>query len=116
MIDINFRILDGKSWRYMDDDKPHYFWQFVHECDSETRKTLGQFTGLKDKENQRVYEGDILKDKFGGTDSVWFRNARFGWDRGQNWGEIEVEFSEIEIIGNVWENSELINSARTNEV
>jgi len=69
---------------------------------------LMQYTGLKDKNGKEIYEGDILEDKYDNVGAVEFSHARFSWPHGVDWGEIEVEWDEIEVIGNIYENPELL--------
>ena len=78
-------------------------------CPTEDRDLiLMQFTGLKDKNGlQEVYEGDILENK----SVVRFRNGRFHpvYDGGTAEDE-EDDFwlNEREIIGNIYEDPELL--------
>lgn len=76
-----------------------------------------QFTGLLDKHGKEIYEGDILKQNLGRREiiGVMFFNeqqAQFGFN-----AEIESEKkipenivikSKPEIIGNIYENPDLI--------
>jgi uncharacterized phage protein (TIGR01671 family) len=66
---------------------------------------LMQFTGLHDKNGKEIYEGDIVKSDWGyGSKKptmVKFADI-FYWS-----GESCIS-NNIEIIGNIWENSELI--------
>ena len=78
-------------------------------------ETVGQFTGLLDKNNQRIFEHDIIKfrqyicDKycFG---SVSFENGEFGisWideDKDYRFCPLNFDFYEkVEILGNVFDN------------
>lgn len=77
-------------------------------------KSLGQYTGLKNKSGQDIYEGDIIK--FNGQNCpVIFGKKTLGFgyhfNYKTNWNEI-VKFyrlnSKDEVIGNIHENPELI--------
>lgn len=82
---------------------------------------LLQYTGLKDKNGMEIYEGDILQ-----TDLdrpyviVEFRNGAFMYqchDNGKEYYDFMLTTSEqkqqdnyLEIIGNIYENPELLTS------
>ena len=75
---------------------------------------LMQYTGLKDKNNKEIYEGDILFESFGERYyKVVFENGSF---RGEFKGDfdeysfdlIDVVAQGCKIVGNIYENPELI--------
>lgn len=82
-------------------------------------ETVGQFTGLTDKNGNKIFEGDIVKSCFR-TDAdkkpmtVEFRIERGGWFPfacGDGCGCCENETyppKYTEIIGNVYDNKELL--------
>jgi len=67
---------------------------------------LMQFTGLFDKNGKQIFEGDIIKNEYNEMSDVRFDNGRFYYNKGINWGEIDSE--SVEVIGNIWENPELV--------
>ncbi|EKT8893855.1 hypothetical protein CJV40_002234 [Listeria monocytogenes] len=90
----------------------HFIINNMHAIDE---KTIGQYTGLKDKNGNKIFEGDIVNCKFfdrmvgdiagviNFIDCVWavsdFKNKRL-------YQLIDVD--NIEIIGNMHENPDLL--------
>ncbi|MDO8885752.1 YopX family protein [Candidatus Oleimmundimicrobium sp.] len=68
---------------------------------------LMQYTGLIDKNGKEIYESDLLKDNQGDIREVIFEDGGFWckYPNGQKYMPSE-EFREV--IGNVYENSELL--------
>jgi uncharacterized phage protein (TIGR01671 family) len=74
---------------------------------------LMQYTGLKDKNGKEIFEGDVIKDNDGDIRTIQFVNGSFG-------GRltlvphlallIDEEMYNCEIIGNRFENPELLQT------
>ena len=88
-------------------------------------ETIGQFTGKKDKNGKEIYEGDVCKCRYYKhaekdlylTQKVVFEHASFFVVVGDLKPDLETEtytncplnwVNEIEIIGNIYENPELL--------
>lgn len=79
-----------------------------------------QCTGLKDKNGKLIYEGDICRhSKSGEVFNVVWHNplASFCWQKHEHsriysYGELFRAFDYYEVIGNIYENEELLNGNR----
>ena len=73
------------------------------------RETVGQYTGLKDKNGKRIFEGDILSFRAGRTHVVRFEDGAFILED----SAIPIPFAiKSEIIGNVHDNPELLKEEK----
>lgn len=136
MREIKFRAWNSENKKIQNDVYSQSLKQPLNNFISNVQKqniTLMQFTGLKDKNEKEIYEGDILKTNFGDYEVIFGKGCAFGVlvERETGFGEypheIEERFYElntendaffgvdndcksfhvIEVIGNIYENPEL---------
>ena len=78
--------------------------------------SVGQFTGLTDKNGKEIYEGDIVANDFG---NAYIVNMAVEWCTDGYWALHEIDgddtmhfvadyLNEIEVIGNIHDNPELL--------
>lgn len=74
------------------------------------KDTIGQYTGLHDKNGKEIYEGDIVKGTFYGFPMVEYDYIfQIYWDeKEKGFMANYFEPSECEVIGNIYENPELL--------
>jgi uncharacterized phage protein (TIGR01671 family) len=107
---------------YLDDDIPQLF---QHEVEP---STVGQYTGLHDKNGKEIYEGDIVRTKDGDIKKIIYKDY---------WGAFGVEYGLLfdkesgkhvkahgglshfygdsqfyEVIGNIHDNPELLEESK----
>lgn len=87
-------------------------------------ETIGQFTGLHDKDGKEIYEGDICRmecgKRFAYMEVAWHeKDAHFGFRlSGENYVGCSDAFSDwirqkrVEVIGNIHDNPELMKGGQ----
>ena len=97
----------------------------ILECDMEEvdPSTVGQYTGLTDKNGKRIFDGDICRNtKTGEIVSVKWHGTMVGyvWSKPRNdnkclydFGELFRVYDKYEVIGNIHDNPELVKEAET---
>jgi uncharacterized phage protein (TIGR01671 family) len=103
-------------WGFLDGG--FYAPSLTNESLSDALEHSQQFTGLKDKNGKEIYEGDFIRcpervkyPASGGKVTQYERTERIEWtDKESGFGINQWEVSEydFEIIGNIYENPELL--------
>ena len=87
---------------------PRYFSVVVNP------ETVGQFTGMTDKNGTKIFEGDIVKEKHKVHEriySIFWRNDCFSMSaqtKHTSYYLDEIISSHCEVIGNIYDNKELL--------
>jgi len=115
MREIKFRVWDHGCKEFVDDMCLHVDGKLLCDCGRTGYCgdfTVQQYTGLKDKNEREIYEGDIVriicgKDELVGTVQWDYLNAAFlvGGTSG-----IYGPEQSVEVIRNIFENPELIKT------
>ena len=129
--EINYKVWDGKkmhtpadvlffkdgalahvdNWELAEYEGPG--WTLLSESDNPKLRFL-QYTGLKDKNGKEIYEGDIARDISGKVAVIVYSPPSFFaqfkgelWDINTKGSPVEM-VECIEVIGNIFENPELL--------
>ena len=134
MREIEFRIKDRGAWYYglplskvkndtvaFNSFDGNYYDLFADA------KTLGQYTGLKDKNGQKIFDGDIIKQTYGeflngkqryiyyciaySEDDRCLRafaNGLTGYSLSVCFARYVINEKGLEVIGNIWDNADLL--------
>ena len=83
-------------------------------------ETVGQYTGLTDKNGKRIFEGDIVKGAWGTVFVVFYDECylQFRAKKADSYAR-EIDYygfsHEIEVIGNIHDNPELLKESEDAE-
>ena len=117
MREIKFRKLLSGHWIYWTPaDGDNGFWEYTRINENQC---IVEYTGLKDKNGKQIYEGDILsilRKRYSGpwetywTYDKWGLKDKYGdYDNGDYYRGDDICWEDFEVIGNIYENPELLN-------
>jgi hypothetical protein len=113
MRDIEFRgkRKDNGEWVWGDLNHLAYGIVVINDNIIVNDRTVGQYTGIKDKNGVKIFEGDIVMDTDGNVAKVWFDFGCFFTLRGMATKHLRNVADDCEIIGTIYDNPELLKEA-----
>ena len=112
----NGEWVSGTMYRIARDLNPFIMEEDKHGCSYPLdEETVGQYTGLNDKNGKRIFEGDIVEgvdytSEDGGYGVVGFDDGAFEVSGNDCYGTFHENYwgKDFEVIGNIHDNPELL--------
>lgn len=126
MREIKFRgkRVDNGEWVYGDLIHRYSNWIYIAPIPSTIEitpieidpETVGQYTGLKDKNEKEIYERDIISYFGDDIGLVYYDEGKAAfyieWFKQGKYTDMECIIKYAEVIGNKWENPELLEEGK----
>lgn len=118
------KTLEDKYWIVYPDPRYMPDWNLPYKMvrTDVDKETIGQYTGLKDRNMKKIYEGDIVKvftNKKWRIGKIIYEHSGFTIDVTNNkeleYGRTGIIENLTEVIGNVWDNPELLGKENKDE-
>lgn len=114
------KSLNTNCWVYGDLRQDKIRRKAYIEYDEVNPDTIGQYTGLKDKNGKEIYEGDILQDEFDSrinhivkydnsrcSYTGWCSLVHWNWEKGNIISQEWINECGKTVIGNIHDNPDL---------
>lgn len=120
---INFRAWDTKTGLMFQDvvlARENVFFSKLDPMSKTNEELIPmQFTGLKDKNGKEIYEGDILREHKDKRCKPMIAvvewdeyTTGFSFEGHWDYGDLDTNWNETEVIGNIYENPELLGGKK----
>lgn len=114
------KSLNTNCWVYGDLRQDKIRRKAYIEYDEVNPDTIGQYTGLKDKNGKEIYEGDILQDELDSrmnhivkydnsrcSYTGWCSLVHWNWEKGNIISQEWINECGKTVIGNIYDNPDL---------
>lgn len=102
------REIKFRAWKDGKLSEPFELYEVNDSWDGHRSPTIMQFTGLKDKNDVEIYEGDILLNSWSDeVGAVEYNGVAFGTSFAYS-EDAWYQFEDSLVIGNIYENGDLL--------